>query len=180
MNSRRNFRRQLDASMLNPHDADAHYQLGLIYQQRRQYGEAAESFNRALKIYPQDADTHLQLGRVLRAQGDFAQALGHFETALKLDKNVGSQEAWRDLGSVLLDLGRAQDALEPLARYTSHRAYDPEGLFYYGSALKSSGRTEEARAAFQQTVEAVKTAPKYRRGQLRRWSNLAQSEMRKL
>ncbi len=180
MNSRRNFRRQLDASMLNPHDADAHYQLGLIYQQRRQYAEAVESFNRALKIYPQDADTHLQLGRVLRAQGDFSQALGHFETALKLDSRVGNQEAWRDLGSVLLDLGRPQDAVEPLAKYTSHRAYDPEGLIYYGSALKSSGRTEEALAVFQQAVEAVKTAPKYRRGQLRRWANLAQSEMRKL
>jgi hypothetical protein len=180
MNSRQSFRRQLEASMLNPHDADAHYQLGLIYQQRRQYEAAAASFRRSIEIYPQEAEAHLQLGRVLRSLGSSAEALSHFEAALKLDANVARQEGWRDLGGALIDLGRPQDAVGPLDRYTTHRSYDPEGLFYFGEALAAAGRNDEARQAFQAAVEAADTAPRYRRGQLRRWANQAKAELRKL
>jgi tetratricopeptide (TPR) repeat protein len=180
MNSRRSFRRQLEMSMLNPHDADAHYQLGLIYQQRRQYEAAAASFRRSIEIYPQEAEAHLQLGRVVPSLGSSTEALSLFESAQKLDANVARQEGWRDLGGALIDLGRPKDAVAPLDRYTTHRSYDPEGLFYFGEALAAAGRNDEARQAFQAAVEAVATAPRYRRGQLRRWANQAKAELRKL
>ena len=180
MNSRRAFRRQLDAAMLNPRDADAHYQLGLIYQQRRQLDEAAASFRRAIDILPEEADAHHQLGRVLRAQGNSSEALAHLEAAVKADKNVGRQEGWRDLGATLLELGRANEAIPVLERYTNSRSYDPEGLFVYALALKQTGRTADARQALQQTIEAVQTAPAYRKGQLRRWASQANSELKSL
>ena len=99
---------------------------------------------------------------------------------MKLDRDVARQEGWRDLGGALLDLGRLQAAIGPLERYTNHRSYDPEGLYYYGIALQGAGRKEEARQVFQQTVEAVQTAPKYRRGHVRKWAGLAKAEIRKL
>ncbi|HYI94858.1 MAG TPA: tetratricopeptide repeat protein [Bryobacteraceae bacterium] len=178
--SRQHFRRQLEASMLNPRDADAHYQLGLIYQQRRQYELAEASFRRAVEIHPDEADAQLQLGRILRIQGKHEEARRHIELALKADSGVGRQEGWRDLGAVLLDLGLVQEAVAPLERYTTHRSYDPEGLFYYGVALRKKGRTAEARQAFQQGIEAVQTAPSYRRGQLRKWASDAKAELRTL
>ncbi len=180
VSSRQNFRRQLEASMLNPRDADAHYQLGLIYQQRRQYELAEASFRRAVEIHPDEAEAQLQLGRMLRAQGKHEEARRHIELALKADSGVGRQEGWRDLGAVLLDLGLAKEAVPPLERYTTHRSYDPEGLFYYGVALKKTARTAEAREAFQQAVEAVQTAPSYRHGQLRKWASDAKAELRTL
>ena len=84
MDSRRNFRRQLEASMVNPHDADAHYQLGLIYMQRRQFGEAEASFRRAAQIQPEEAESRLQLGRAVRALGKHAEALPQFQAAVQL------------------------------------------------------------------------------------------------
>jgi hypothetical protein len=42
LRSWQHFRRMLEAAAVNPHDGDAQYQLGLIYQQRRQYTEAIE------------------------------------------------------------------------------------------------------------------------------------------
>jgi Tfp pilus assembly protein PilF len=178
MSSRRNFRRQLDAAMVNPRDADAHYQLGLIYMQRRQLDEAASSFRRAIDILPQEAEAQLHLGRVLRAQGKPAEALAHLQAAVNADTNVSLQEGWRDLGATLLDLGQVEQALPILERYTNRRSYDPEGLFAYAMALRRSNRHEEARQAFQQTIEAAQTAPAYRRAQLRRWANQARSELK--
>jgi Flp pilus assembly protein TadD len=180
MNSRRSFRRQLEASMINPRDADAHFQLGLIYEQRRQYEDAEASFRRAVAIEPQEADAQLHLGRALRAQGRAADALSHMQAAIAADPRVGRHEGWRDLGATLLDLGRVQEALPPLERYTNAREYDPEGLFYYGSALRAVGRTAEARQAFEQAIAAVQTAPKYRRGQLRQWTTEAKSALKSL
>ena len=180
MTSRRNFRRQLEASMLNPQDADAHYQLGLIYEQRRQYDLAAESFRRAVQIHPDEAESQLHLARMLRSQGKREEALPHIEAALRADSSVSLQEGWRDLGITLLELGRAEEGLSALEKYVDRRSYDPEGLFHYASALRALGRTDEAREAYTRTIDAVETAPKYRRGQLRRWANQAKSELRTL
>jgi len=44
--ARQSFKRHLQASTLNPRDAGAHYHLGLIHQQRRQYAEAQERFRK--------------------------------------------------------------------------------------------------------------------------------------
>jgi len=52
MRSRQNFHRMLEAAAINPHDAEARYQLGLIYQQRHQYSEAIRQFESAVKIDP--------------------------------------------------------------------------------------------------------------------------------
>ncbi|HYP08452.1 MAG TPA: tetratricopeptide repeat protein [Bryobacteraceae bacterium] len=178
MNSRRSFRRQLEASMVNPRDADAHFQLGLIYMQRRQYENAVESFRRAVSIQPDEADAQLHLGRALRALGQPGEALAHIESALRSDPRVSRHEGWRELGATLLDLGRSQEALDPLERYTNAREYDPEGLFYYGLALRAAGKNAQARQAFEQSIAAVQTAPKYLRGQLRHWAGQSKSELK--
>ena len=69
LRSRQHFQQQLEISTANPHDADAHYQLGLIYQQRRQYTDAIARFERAVEIDRSLADAHLQLGVIAREQG---------------------------------------------------------------------------------------------------------------
>ena len=139
-----------------------------------------QAFGAPYEIHPDEAEAQLQLGRMLRAQGKHEEARRHIELALKADSGVGRQEGWRDLGAVLLDLGLAKEAVPPLERYTNHRSYDPEGLFYYGLALRKTGGTTEARQAFQQAIEAVQTAPSYRRGQLRKWASDAKAELKTL
>ena len=180
MNSRRNFRRQLEAAMLNPKDADAHYQLGLIYQQRRQYDEAAASFRRAIEIYPHEAEAHLQLGRALACPGEHRGSSATFRDSVAVGQQCRAAGGMARFGRRTFGFGSPQSAIEPLERYTNHRSYDPEGLFYFGTALQAAGRSDEAQHVFQQTLEAVETAPKYRRGQLRKWAGLAKSELRKL
>ena len=68
---RQNFRRQLEASTINDRDAEAHFQLGLIYQRRRQFGEAAARFKRAVEIDPKEPDANFELGRIARQEGRY-------------------------------------------------------------------------------------------------------------
>src|SRR3954464_2089897 len=70
--ARASFKQNLEASTLNPADASAHYNLGLIFQQRGQRDEARQRFERAIEIDADEVDAHYQLGRIAREQGRLA------------------------------------------------------------------------------------------------------------
>jgi tetratricopeptide (TPR) repeat protein len=59
---RQNLKRFLHNATVNPRDADAHVQLGLIYLQRRQDARALEHFNKAFEIDRNEIDANYELG----------------------------------------------------------------------------------------------------------------------
>ena len=177
LRSRQNFRRMLEAAAVNPHDGEAQYQLGLIYQQRRQYGEAIERFRHAVAIDPTQTDAHFQLGRIARQQGRLNDALAHFQTVVDQDEKHSQSEVLRELGGIYLSVGQYQDARNELAPYVERWPYDPEGLFYYGQALEGLGGAAAAREMYARAVEAARTAPRYLRRSAARWSRAAQKQL---
>jgi Tfp pilus assembly protein PilF len=179
LRSRQNFRRALEASTVNPRDSDAHYQLGLIYQQRRNYAEAIARFQKAVEIDPNEPDAHYQLGRIAREQGRHEDALRSFTACAKLDDKHCSSEVWRDLGASNFELGNTDLALAQLEKYVNRREYDAEGLYWLGQTYKRLGRGFDAREVFERAVEAARTAAPHRRQQAARWGRLAQSELGK-
>jgi len=180
LRSRQSFHRCLEAAAINPHDGDAQYQLGLIHQQRRQIAEAAKRFRNAVAIDPEATDAHFQLGRIARQQGRLDDALVEFQTVLRQDGKHSLSEIHRELGAACLEAGRLADARRELEIYTDRRAYDPEGLYYYGQALERLGDSAAAREIYARAVDAARTAPRYRRPVTAQWSRLAQKQLRKL
>jgi tetratricopeptide (TPR) repeat protein len=177
LRSRQNFQRMLQAAAINPHDGDAQYQLGLLYQQRHQYTEAKQRFERAVAIDPTATDAHFQLGRIAREQGRLPDALRHFQTVLDQDERHSQHETLRELGAMYVSVRQYEDARQMLADYVERRPYDPEGLYYYGQALERLGKTAEARQIYERSIEADRTAPRYRRRFTARWSRLAQKSL---
>ncbi len=180
LRSRQNFGRHLEALTVNPRDSDAHYQLGLIYQQRRNYAEAISRFTKAVEIDPSETDAHHQLGVIALEQKRYEDARRHFAATLALDDKHSSSEAWRGLGAADLQLGNTEKALAELQKYTDRREFDPEGLYWLGAAFKRLGRMPEARDAFQRAVEAARTAPAHRRRYTSAWGRQAKAELRAL
>jgi hypothetical protein len=180
LRSKQNFRRNLETSTLNPHDADAHYQLGLIYQERRNFTEAIARFRRAVEIDPADPSAHYQLGVIAREQGRMAEALPHLVAAHALDPKHCSSEVWRDLGATNLELGNTELARTQLETYVERREYDPQGLYWLGRTYKALNRSADARAAFERAIEAAKTAPRHLRRQTAKWNSQSSSELRSL
>jgi tetratricopeptide (TPR) repeat protein len=179
LRSRQNFRRTLDAAAVNPHDAEAQYHLGLIYQQRRQLTEAGERFRAAVTIDPSETDAHFQLGRIALQQGRLKDALAEFQIVLDQDEKYHQSEILRELGALYNSARQFEDARQELARYVERRPYDPEGLYYYGQSLEGLGRDEEAREMYGRAAEAARTAPVYLRRSAAKWSRLAQKQIRK-
>jgi len=174
------FRRYLEASTINPHDGDAQYQLGLIYQSRRQYSQAIERFKRAIDIDPKDVDSQYQLARIYKEQERWADALPHLEAAIKLDSRHAQFEPARDWAIVKLHLRDAANARITLESYLEQRPYDPEALYYLGKTLAELGEKEQAKSALGKAREAVRTTPGYRKHEVRKWGRYASALLRSL
>jgi tetratricopeptide (TPR) repeat protein len=176
--ARASFRQNLEAATLNPADASAHYNLGLLHQQRKEYGEARTRFLRAVEIDPEETDAHYQLGRIARAEGRLPEAVEHFGQVVSRDDSHAQHEVWREVGATYLAAGQFADAQDALERFLDRRQVDPEGLYLMGRAAAGLGDLRSARQWMQQCVEAVRTAPAYKYRADKRWLNEAQQFLR--
>lgn len=174
------FRRNLEAAAINPHDAEAQYQLGLIYQQRRQYAEAIRRFENAIAIDPGETDAHFQLGRIALELGRRADALRSFQTVINQNEQHAQGAILRELGALYISAHQYQDALSELTRYEERHPYDAEALYYHGQALEGLGQREEARQVYQRAAEAVNLAPPYLRRAAGKWGRMARRNAGKL
>ncbi len=177
MRDKRNFKRFLHNATVNPNDADAHVQLGLIYAQRRQDEKALEHFQRAFEIDNEEIDANFELGKIARRSGELQKAIEHFSVVVEQNDKYALSDVWREIGVTYLDAGMPKEAREALEKFVSRRAFDSEGLYYLGKVLKDAGDTEEANELFKRAVEAANTAPYYRKKELMKWSRLAAKEI---
>ncbi|MFL6277972.1 MAG: tetratricopeptide repeat protein, partial [Blastocatellia bacterium] len=178
--AREDFKRHLEIATLNPADASAHYNLGLIYQQRGQLDEARRSFSRAIEIDQNETDAYYQLGRISREEGRFSEAIQHFDAVVQRNQDHSQSEVWREVGRTYFEAGQTIDATAAFERFLARRPSDAEGHYRYGLALAQLGRSEEAAAEMRACISAARTAPAYKYRTEKRWMSDAEAFLRSL
>jgi Tfp pilus assembly protein PilF len=172
------FKRNLEAATLNPADASAHYNIGLIHQQRGELEAARERFERAVQIDDEEVDSHYQLGRIARQQKRWADAIRSFEQVVARDPAHSTHEIWREVGATYVAAGQFEDAQGALERFLARRESDPEGLYLMGRAQAGMGHNREAANMMEACINAVKSSPAYKYRLEKRWLNEAQQFMK--
>jgi tetratricopeptide (TPR) repeat protein len=168
------FKQNMESATLNPADASAHYNLGLIHQSRGELDEAKARFERALEIDPEEIDAAYQLGRIARQQKRYGDAIQSFEHVVMRNPAHSQHEVWREVAATYIAAGQFEDARTALDQFLEHRPSDPEGLYLMGRAHAGLGHKREATSLMQACIEAVKTAPAYKYRSSKRWLNEAQ------
>lgn len=176
--SREQFKRSLEAATLNPADASAHYNLGLIYQQRGQFEEAKERFARAIEIDADETDAYYQLGRMAREQGRLADAITRFEAVVQRDPEHSQNEVWREIGHTYFEAGQLEDARAAFERFIQKRPSDAEGRYRYGLTLNRLGRGDDAASEMRACIEAVRSSPTYKYRAEKQWMTQAEAFLR--
>jgi Tfp pilus assembly protein PilF len=158
-NALQHYRSLLRTNELN---AQAHNNLGLLYQERNLLDESARELQRALAIEPGNAGTHNNYGVTLLKQGRVDEALGEFEAALKLaplnvDAAVNMALAQRDahqpgLARESLLRALAIDPQNAAAHYNLAQLYDQGNeaagaVEQYRRFLECAGAEYASRAA---------------------------------
>jgi len=97
-----------DTISKNPGAWIAHNNLAVIMKEKNLLPEAADHFQKAIRLKPDLAEAHYNLGLTLKQQGETEDALTSFRKALKLTPN--DAEVYFDIGMALQTLQRFEEA----------------------------------------------------------------------
>jgi len=161
-----------EALKVDPANVEAHRLLARIYVrnlgdldagevQHETLAKAVEQFEAILRLQPGDTYSALWLARLYRFENRHADA----ESVLRgvVQKNPDSGPALEQLGQLLLDENRPQEAIELLKRASEDDA-SPEIYGLLGNAYAQSEKFAEAADAYRQAIEADPDNPDLRRG----------------
>jgi len=174
----RDFQRNLQALTINPQDADAHYQQGVIHLNRRNTDAALGYFETAVKITPQVAEYHYYLGRACELKGNWPKAMEHYEETYRLDPEYGQGDIFREVGKAYLNTGNVEKGKEFLDFFLSRRDADPEGRYWLAIALQKSGDVEQSRFQLNRIIEQARVNPRFFRKRNREWIYRARKQLR--
>jgi tetratricopeptide (TPR) repeat protein len=134
-----------DLLLQNPDDARVLNNLGSVTSTRKEYAQAAEFFERAVKIKPGDASAHANLGVLYRRMAMPGRAEAEDRIALTLTPvNYGARN---ELGEVLFEEGRLREAEE---QFSVSVGTQPNALAYnyLGTISLRRGASGEAEKDF--------------------------------
>jgi CHAT domain-containing protein/predicted negative regulator of RcsB-dependent stress response len=171
------FQKSLKVSEAMGGQADALYvllALGSVYVHQRKYDQAIEYLQKALALSETSdsksriAMARLNLGQIYKLQGDYEKAVDYFQKSLSLLEAVGNKEllklALYGIADVNYSLRHYDRALEYAERAVtiSRQAGDLWMLYetrtISGRAYYALGKSDNARAAFDEAIAAAETA----------------------
>jgi tetratricopeptide (TPR) repeat protein len=175
----RDLRERLQVLTLNPRDADAHYQLGLMHLHRGNTVAAQQQFQEAIAIDPQDPAYHYWLGRSYEDREDWARAQEQYEVVYGTDPQFGQEDIFREVGKAYLHSGNLEKAIEFLQFFLNERRSDPQGRYWLAIALEKAGNFAQARSEMRTLLEHARSSPRFFRRANRKWIMLARNLLRR-
>jgi tetratricopeptide (TPR) repeat protein len=163
------FQQLLHTLTLNPQDADAHYQLGVIHLNRGNLEAARRYFIKAIEIDPRDPDYHYSLGRVFELKKEWAPALEHYEETYRINTEYRQGDIFREVGKGYVNVGTLEKGIEFLTFFLTKRNSDPEGRYWLAVALQKSGNLEQMQIQLQMILQQARSNPKFFRKENREW-----------
>jgi tetratricopeptide (TPR) repeat protein len=139
-------------------DAQGWYYLGRIRYKQSKYTEAIQAFHQALALDPKNAKTEDNLGLVYERLGQRDDAIAAYRTAIAWSQthSAGSDGPWFDLGSLLQDLHRSEEAL-PILRQAL--VVNPNDARTHGTLAKTYQSLDKWQAAQAELEKAVQLSP---------------------
>ena len=102
---------------INKKNPTTHFNLGVIFFNKKNWHKSAEYFYNAIKIKPYYPDAYYHLGKIFYNETQFEKAIIFFKRCIQQKKN--HDDSFHNIGNSLRDLGRFKDA-----------------IFYYKTALE--------------------------------------------
>lgn len=135
---------------IDPYHLDAHYFLGTICAEAKDYDRAKKHLGIAHQIKPDSPMVLNNLAGVYRLTGDYATAATMYEKALALDPNL--VEAHRNLGFLYSEAEQYDAAIRHYLRAAIFLPDSTEALFGLANAYMRAGNKGSAEDYFKQVL----------------------------
>lgn len=140
-----------EAARLAPDEPEVHFELGYLYFVAHDYDRAGQQFELELKNNPDHAQASAYLGDVKLRTGDKVQAEALLTRALHLQADM--RMAWFDLGKLLNEENRNQEALTAFLKAESLDPTDPDAHYRLGRLYTTLGDKQMAQQEFAKTKD---------------------------
>jgi tetratricopeptide (TPR) repeat protein len=141
----RSFARRID-----PSDAGAHNNLGVLYYRKGLYEEAVEAFTRALELDPKMQVAQRNLEVAYFGTGYYDRRVAELRERLRMAAD--EREARWELGRAYALLGRLSEAVAEFTELLRHHPNDLGAIIQLGLAEKASGDLETAQRWFERAL----------------------------
>jgi|GEM_PF-934201 len=148
------------AIQLNPKYSEAYFQLGWVFEDRKQFDQAFSYYRQALQLNPKHSEAYRKLGYALREQGKLEQAIAVFRQATH--SNPQSSDTYSNLGLALEEQGQLNEAI---ANYRQALQLDPDNSLAsiaLKEVLQEQGKSDEIIALYREKVERYPNIGSYR------------------
>jgi tetratricopeptide (TPR) repeat protein len=135
----------------------AHFELGKLLYQQGDLQAAKGALLEAVRLEPKNSQYLQKLGAVCLAMKETDEALVHLERAAALDQNA--PQTYYSLGQAYARKGERASAAESRKKFQelrqrAEREEELERVLARGERLLDEGKEAEARAAFEQVIQA--------------------------
>jgi Flp pilus assembly protein TadD len=144
------------ALKVNPDYIEARYNLGLTFLNMKELDKAEKVFLTLLAVDPNVAQVHHDLGVVYYQKDDKTKAEEEMRQAVQLAPNLAA-DWWNDLGTVLMELSRFEDARQSFASCVALQNDNPLCLNNLSIAQRKAALTNSALREYRDTQRAENT-----------------------
>lgn len=125
-------------------EAAARMQMGVTYLEQRNLPSAMRELVKASELDPDNPEIDMALGLAYQARGDQGKSEEHFRNAIR--KKPDYAEAHNNLGIVLSNLGRGEEAIREFEAAASNVMYPTPERAYYNMGEEHRRRNNFAKA----------------------------------
>ncbi|MHC4270216.1 MAG: tetratricopeptide repeat protein [Planctomycetota bacterium] len=134
----------------NPNNCEAHYNLGVLYEEKFMLDEAFNAYKKAALLNPSSEDPPIGQGRILNKKGNYYEAVSMLEKALK--NNQDRMEIYYYLGLAYAKTGNPDNAII-LWQGAINKSRDKSNTYYLkGLIHKQKGDFETAETLLKKAI----------------------------
>jgi tetratricopeptide (TPR) repeat protein len=134
-------------------NAGTRLNLGLALAANGRLPEAQEQFQEATRISPDNAAAHIFLAKSFTDMGNTSEALAECQTARNvLNLNSEQPQLHYNLGSLLVQLGRLDEAMEQYNQAAQFASDNPDLYYEMGKLLLMQGHDDDAVARLRESL----------------------------
>ena len=139
---------------MDPGNKEAWYYLGRAYYTATRIPEARAAFEHVLRLEPQDPRAENNLGLIFESGGKTDDALAAYRNAIAWQKDnaPSAEQPYLNLGSLLVTLDRAEEAISPLRKAVELAGTNSQCHLRLGTAYLHLNRLDEAQKELQEAV----------------------------
>lgn len=139
------------ARLYKEHCPQCYYNMGCSLADRGLYDKAIYCWQKTLDLDDSHPEVQVRIAEALWGKGDLESARQHYLIGLRQDP--GNTSILLDLGELLAEMGRDEDAGEKFRRAIELAPEEPSGYYCHARWLMRHGREEDAIAAFSKVLQ---------------------------